>query len=688
LDDDLLAHELGGLRGAMMEDIPVGTTAHVGDPKDLEIFQKSIADAATTSTNLWISNLFVIFYIGLASGAVTHADLFVANPVRLPFLSIELSLPAFFVLSPIIFLISHSYTLIHFVLLAGKIRLFEYELNRQLPDDHEQRSDMRRLLPSNIFVQMLAGPKEVRSGLFGALLRLIATTTLVISPVLLLILLQVKFLPYHSILIVWIQRFCLLADILLIWLLLPAALQVKNEPRRRRLTRSKVALCAGAATVIFSWGYASFPGEFQQRMWDYIDLPDGKFNHIIAKSLRLDGFNIYASLGSGDRRDEEGRNFSLDLDGRNLSAANFNNANLERVRFDGANLAGASFIGAGLAGASLSNLELLHTNYTLAFMPGANFDKSDLQGADFTGAKMPGATFVGAGLQGASLLYARLEGASFQGADLTGAKLDGAVLKGVFLGQAKLIGTSFNSAYLQGADFSGQPPTKEQIAIDVEGKFAEWSPPDITAADFFHAYIWKMRMPIFAEYSDWAKEARFSNVVWDRSYDDQLTRQVRQWSETDYVNLKELLERDIPAGKRKFDALNRIAALRCESPLSPSTDCSANTNSQFELWQHEIAQEPLSNYGHILAHALSSYFCEQEPNETTVAALIGVLKPAMGISRFDSAGKAEAVAVYNRILGPDCNLATSLTKRARDLLMKRRHEWSGIDAGSSSMPRP
>src|SRR6516225_10899127 len=63
---------------------------------DLEAFRKSIEDSAGVSGGLWLSYLFVLFYLGVAAGAVTHADLLLQNPVKLPFLNIELPLLAFF----------------------------------------------------------------------------------------------------------------------------------------------------------------------------------------------------------------------------------------------------------------------------------------------------------------------------------------------------------------------------------------------------------------------------------------------------------------------------------------------------------------------------------------------------------------------------------------------------------------
>ena len=108
------------------------------------------------------------------------------SPVRLPFLSVDLPLLGFFVLGPAIFIIVHTYVLLHFVLLAGKVGDFDTELRDQIKDKEMQRR-LRRQLPSNIFVQFLAGSREVRTGVMGFLLRLIAQISLVIGPIALLV---------------------------------------------------------------------------------------------------------------------------------------------------------------------------------------------------------------------------------------------------------------------------------------------------------------------------------------------------------------------------------------------------------------------------------------------------------------------------------------------------------------------
>jgi hypothetical protein len=128
---------------------------------DLETARKAVEDTAAIGGGLWLSYLFVLFYLGIAAFAVTHADLLLRAPVKLPFLNIELPLLPFFFLAPLLLLLTHAYTLVHLVLLARRVAQF---------NAIEGLSEAsRRRLPSNIFVQFLGAPEEDRYGPFGLL---------------------------------------------------------------------------------------------------------------------------------------------------------------------------------------------------------------------------------------------------------------------------------------------------------------------------------------------------------------------------------------------------------------------------------------------------------------------------------------------------------------------------------------
>ncbi len=62
---------------------------------DLAAVRKTVEDAAALSAGLWLSYLFVLFYIGIAAAGVTHKDLLLESSVKLPFLGVDLPLVAF-----------------------------------------------------------------------------------------------------------------------------------------------------------------------------------------------------------------------------------------------------------------------------------------------------------------------------------------------------------------------------------------------------------------------------------------------------------------------------------------------------------------------------------------------------------------------------------------------------------------
>jgi hypothetical protein len=125
---------------------------------DLDAIKSAFDDAASVGGGLWLSYLFVLFYLAVAAGAVTHEDLFFERAVKLPFLNIELPLLAFFFLAPIVFTIAHAYTLVHLVMLTDKAKRYHqalYDPKRAV--DSAARQNLQWQLPSNIFIQFLAG---------------------------------------------------------------------------------------------------------------------------------------------------------------------------------------------------------------------------------------------------------------------------------------------------------------------------------------------------------------------------------------------------------------------------------------------------------------------------------------------------------------------------------------------------
>jgi hypothetical protein len=278
--------------------------AEAPETDDLETARKAVEDTAAIGGGLWLSYLFVLFYLGIAAGAVTHADLLMQAPVKLPFLNIELPLLAFFFLAPLLLLLTHAYTLVHLVLLARRVAQF---------NAIEGLSEAwRRRLPSNIFVQFLGAPEEDRYGPFGLLLGAILWVTLVVAPIALFLLLEIQFLPYHSRWITWTIRVTLLLDLGLLWWLWRNILASRAPARKTGAEMTAGALLT-LLVVLFAWG-ATFPGEWQEK---YVTVPwlfSGDVDPVLrrpksyfANTLILPEFNLYEALKIDDPKRSSGR---------------------------------------------------------------------------------------------------------------------------------------------------------------------------------------------------------------------------------------------------------------------------------------------------------------------------------------------------------------------------------------------
>jgi hypothetical protein len=92
------------------------------DPFDVEALEKSLNDSATRVSTIWISFLIFGLYLVIAAGTVTHRQLLLEDPVKLPVLNIELPLVGFFFLAPILFVVFHAYVLIQVLLLGRTAR--------------------------------------------------------------------------------------------------------------------------------------------------------------------------------------------------------------------------------------------------------------------------------------------------------------------------------------------------------------------------------------------------------------------------------------------------------------------------------------------------------------------------------------------------------------------------------------
>jgi uncharacterized protein YjbI with pentapeptide repeats len=520
------------------------------DPFDVAALEKSLNDSATRVSTIWASFLIFSLYLLTAATTVTHRQLFLAEPVKLPVLNIDLPLWGFFFLAPILFVILHTYVLIQVILLSRTAAAYNSALAKIAERDNltsEENASLRQRLANTLFAQIFAGSPREREGAFGWLLRAMAWLTLAISPILILLTFQFTFLPYHSHGVTWTHRLLILLEFVVAFQLWPLVLDPQRDVRwpqwragvrpagegmrsllrapepalrvGRALRRWAVPLGVGLILACLALWLASFPGEWHINVVtgqpvDAVQCERLLHQHFRMADLRVDRLNVQRADVVDDEKLEkiekaterngeqpyEGERTRL-LRGRDLNCGDFSDfADLRRVDFSDAQLRnaklsnsklhGSSFARAQLQGAILVSAQLQSALLDNALLQAANLDRARLQRASLRFAHLESASLSEAELQGAQLDQARLQGASLWGAELQGASLDGAELQGARLHNARLHGASLLATGLQVADLSGAQ-LQGAMAVRTHLQGAEMSNAKLALAEFSETWIWR-----------------------------------------------------------------------------------------------------------------------------------------------------------------------------------------------------
>jgi uncharacterized protein YjbI with pentapeptide repeats len=681
---------------------------------DLDAIKKAVDDAASVGGALWFSYLFVLFYLAVAAGAVTHADLFFENSVKLPFLNIELPLLAFFSLAPILFVIVHAYALVHLVMLSEKTKRFHRALHDPKRDiAAATRERLQWQLPSNIFIQFLAGPGDIRGGLFGWLLRVIAWVTLVVGPILLLLMIQLQFLPFHDSPITSTQRVALCADLGLLWWLWRRILSGREVHHQRRWASwawTGLGVLFTACAFLLSLAIATFPGERLERLLAKVDKPrllsslqdwafdpnSGRWLHF-SNTLQLSGLNIYDNPKIDDPEKVKWRDYVFFAGGRDLRGAILNNSNLQKVDFTGANLQGASFSlaqlqlasldGAQLQGAQLNGAKLQGATLVFAQLQGAFLDNAQLQGALLRAARLQGARLNFTNLQGASLDNAQLQGAVLWNAQLQGASLFAANLQGASLRRTELQGTLLSSAQLQGA-------TLQEAFLQ--------------ATDLSDSLLWRTNATANPMFALTAIRLPDSTKAWGPLFWSTSSMERHPWSKDSYEDLRNTLDSLLSNGQR-VEALKLIQRLDCASPDATLNSCDTSEHPPPEAvtWQRSLEGARVDDitYSKALASVLEAVVCfggnqggvftggraerllDYAFIDNATYVLRGLMASNVVQSRLADAG-AQAVELIDFITkNQDCMVSASLTEAEKARLRQIKQDAIKQDAIEKSRQR-
>ncbi|KWT69404.1 hypothetical protein APY04_1487 [Hyphomicrobium sulfonivorans] len=429
---------------------------------------EAVNNSSDTSHTGWLIFLAIMTYLMIAVAGVTHEALLTETPVQLPILQVNIQLKQFFQFAPVVLVLFHIGILAQLVLLARKALEFDRAISF-LEISGKRTHPLRLELHNFFFVQSIAGSH--RSALMSGFLNIMSWLTIIILPLVLLLYMQVAFLPYHDVATTWITRIFLTLDIVVVLLigvfLMRAETSFFQAFWRSTITHpfSVVATAVVLGTVLYlSYFAATVPGErldtIGRKLTAWAALPgDGKLQHsgltipaLVGDDAILGMFHRNLVVTDSELLGGEGGK-TLRLRGRDLRHAKLDRTDLAGVDLTGARLDGASLIGANLENASLGCAEpdalMLSDSREVARCVSA-------RGVDLSRARLKGARLWGIDLSAAKLNDAELEGADLGNAVLSGASLVNAQLdKAELTGGVQAQGANFLNASLQGADLTG-----------------------------------------------------------------------------------------------------------------------------------------------------------------------------------------------------------------------------------------
>lgn len=423
-----------------------------------------VNDASVAARNAWIIFLALSAYFLVSLGGITHQDLLLNNPVKLPILDVSVSLKAFFYFGPMGLLFLHFGLLMQHAMLARKLREFHDRVTRFEGASLYRMHRARIQLHSYFITQLVAGPYSSSSFMF--LLRLLKWGTFIILPLSVILGFQITFLPLHDLGATWAHRFYLIADIVIM-----AVFGVfMHYPERSFVAGfgSSIAasplkflgrLAGAVVLVVFSLSIATIPDErmdvvmtsiwrsaIPQNKGDVrrpryafaptvflfegrVDTITGRPDSLFARNLVVTDTDLVpdSEAASGER--------TLNLRRRDLRYGVFDRSDLHMADMTGALATGASFretnlrgVKAELADLSFADMWRVQIGVTgelakvTANLQHVNLSHAFLREANLAGVNLQGALLDNTDMREAEVGSVHWEGAIMRNTDLTGAR--------------------------------------------------------------------------------------------------------------------------------------------------------------------------------------------------------------------------------------------------------------------------
>lgn len=669
---------------------------------DTPVNPYSLLEAVNRSSDMahtgWLIFLGVMAYLMIAVAGVTHRDLLLEQPVQLPIFGIQVPQVQFFIFAPVLLVLFHLGIVTQLVLLARKTLEFDLAV-QQLESTSKRTHPLRLELHNFFYVQAIAGPH--RSIVMSAFLHGMSWLTLVAIPVLLLLFVQMKFLPYHDVTVTWAHRIALSVDILM--MLLIGVFLVRPEAAffpavGRTLATHPISVMITSVVfgfvTLFSYLVATVPGEALDRyVTDYlvqeetsdaagadasgplvmgfampfsITRPDGSLFGIFHRSLIVTDLDLVPNdqVTPGEA--------TISLRGRDLRYARLDRTDLRQTDLTEANLDGASLVGTDLRDSWFQcadiTIYLLTGDRARARCPSARgadltdaiLQRGQLRGLDLTGARLDRADLRNAALSYSVLVRSSLSFAQMQMADLSG----GVKAQGASFLNANLEGADLNGAQLQGANFSNAiMPTAVLSHAQLEGaklyeanlegaelisarlRGADMTRANLKAADLRWSSLWDTLPPA----PDSLTMADLSSVVMKPMDESELQRLKSVMTELDERDLREVASET-----------SRFARV-----IDPGAARQWSSSSERQTWESVMSAsatavaDPFYEAG--LAVALAEMACDQQWSNGAVAT--GAAR-RVATQQFNG----DATTFYARFNSSSCDPAAQVPKRLKDAI--------------------
>lgn len=412
-------------------------------------------DVNTTSVaarNAWIIFIAVIAYFFINLAAVSHTDLLLSRPVKLPILDVDIGQQAFFLFGPVALVLMHFSLLLQHAMLARKVRNLHERIAHFEGTDLYRKHGVRLLLNSYFYTQLIAGP--FRSKFFSTLLRLTGWLTMAVLPVLVLLGFQVTYLPNHDLVVTWAHRIYIVVDIFImivfgVFMRFPEAGFVSGFGRNMAIAPIVFGLLflAGTSAVFFSicvatipdermdramtsvWPMAVYKNEGDQRRPRYAFglttlLFEGQVDYLTGKLTSTFGRNLVVTdvtLVTGDAKLT-----TISLRKRDLRYGVFDRTDLHNADMTGVLATGASFRETNLNGAKLRQVDIQQADFWRAQIISVDARNSVLRNSIFREADMSQMDVRNSILDGSDLREAMLGSVHWNSASVKNADMRGA----------------------------------------------------------------------------------------------------------------------------------------------------------------------------------------------------------------------------------------------------------------------